>query len=319
MRDLAVGPTCGESDTIVFLTLLATLAVLGQAPATPASSEAPLTVLIAPPDAAGVPSHIVSFAQEHVYEQLKTQGLQVVRSSELSQELSPAQRKEVLGCNRLEAACRITLGEAAQADVVLISELVQFLSGYRVGLKAYSTRDGELLAEHYVPGVREDQLLDALTRDCEKVLPPVRQALRPSGTPVVQTPTPVTPPPTQPVRPTPEVTASRSGAPGWAWLPAAGGAVLLGAGTYFLVQAGQDYRAIKNLQLKDAAEGEQRLASGKRSQLLSQGAYALGAAGVVTTGLIYLLSGKHEEAPKVRPTAAVGPAGGMVGVAGTLP
>jgi hypothetical protein len=316
VRDLAVGPTCGESDTIVFLTLLATLAVLGQAPV---SAEAPLTVLIAPPDAAGVPSHIVSFAQEHVYEQLKTQGLQVVRASELSQDLPPAQRKEVLGCNRLEAACRITLGEAAQADVVLISELVQFLSGYRVGIKAYATRDGELLAEHYVPGVREDQLLDALTLDCEKVLPPVRQALRPSGTPVVQTPTPVTPPPTQPVRPTPEVTASRSGAPGWAWLPAAGGAVLLGAGTYFLVQAGNDYRALKNLDIKDADEGAQRLASGKRSQLLSQGAYALGAAGVVTTGLIYLLSGKHEGTSQVRPTAAVGPGGGMVGVAGTLP
>ena len=43
-----------------------------------------LTVLIAPPEAAGVPSHIVSFAQEHVYEQLKSQGLQVVRASELS-------------------------------------------------------------------------------------------------------------------------------------------------------------------------------------------------------------------------------------------
>lgn len=316
MRDLAVGPTCGESDAIVFLTLLATLAVLGQAPAT---SEAPLTVLIAPPDASGVPSHIVSFAQEHVYEQLKTKGLQVVRASELSQDLSPAQRKEVLGCNRLEAACRITLGEAAQADVVLISELVQFMSGYRVGVKAYATRDGELLAEHYVPGVREDQLLDALTRDCEKVLPTVRQTLRPSGTPVVRTPAPVTPPPTQPVKPAPEVTASRSGAPGWAWLPAAGGAVLLGAGTYFLVQAGNDYRALKNLDIQSADEGAQRLASGKRSQLLSQGAYALGAAGVVTTGLIYLLSGKHEDAPKVRPTASVGPAGGMVGVAGTLP
>ena len=146
----------------------------------------------------------------------------------------------MLGCNRLEAACRITLGEAAEADVVLISELVLFMSGYRVGLKAYATRDGELLAEYYVPGVREDQLLDALTRDCEKVLPPVRQALFPSGTPVVQPQTPVTLPPTQqPVRPTPpEVAASRSGAPGRAWLPAAGGAVLLGAGTYFLAEAG---------------------------------------------------------------------------------
>ncbi|MFY0526159.1 hypothetical protein ACN28I_24435 [Archangium gephyra] len=174
----------------MFLSLLATLVVLGQAPAT---SEAPLTVLIAPPEAAGVPSHIVSFAQEHVYEQLKTQGLQVVRASELSQRLPPAQRKTVLGCNRLEAACRITMGEAAQADAVVIAELVQFLSGYRVGLKAYATRDGEQLSEHYVPGVREDQLLDALTQASEKVVPPVRRALRPSSEPLVETPAPAPP------------------------------------------------------------------------------------------------------------------------------
>jgi hypothetical protein len=303
----------------VFLSLLATLVVLGQAPAT---SEAPLTVLIAPPEAAGVPSHIVSFAQEHVYEQLKTQGLQVVRASELSQRLPPAQRKTVLGCNRLEAACRITLGEAAQADVVMIAELVQFLSGYRVGLKAYATRDGEQLSEHYVPGVREDQLLDALTQAGDKVVPPVRRALRPSSLdpitevqPQVITPTPVQPGPVKS-----QVTASRTGAPGWAWLPATGGAVLLGVGTAFLVQAGNDYKALRARQFTDPKDGERLLASGTQAQWLSRGAFAAGAAGVVTTGLIYLLSGKDEGKPSlVRPTASVGNGGGMVGVAGTLP
>ncbi|OJT25323.1 hypothetical protein BO221_11910 [Archangium sp. Cb G35] len=302
----------------MFLSLLATLVVLGQ---TPTTSEAPLTVLIAPPEAAGVPSHIVSFAQEHVYEQLKTQGLQVVRASELSQRLPPAQRKTVLGCNRLEAACRITLGEAAQADVVMIAELVQFLSGYRVGLKAYATRDGEQLSEHYVPGVREDQLLDALTQSSDKVVPPVRRALRPSLEPIVEAPVqPTTATPLQPVPVKPEVTASRSGAPGWAWLPAAGGAVLLGAGTLFFMQAGNDYKALQARQFTDPSEGERLRDSGARAQWLSRGSFAVGAVGVVTTGLIYLLSGKNEGSPsQVRPTASVGNGGGMVGVAGTLP
>lgn len=302
----------------MFLTLLATLVVLGQ---TPATSEAPLTVLIAPPEAAGVPSHIVSFAQEHVYEQLKSQGLQVVRASELSQRLPPAQRKTVLGCNRLEAACRITLGEAAQADVVMIAELVQFLSGYRVGLKAYATRDGEQLSEHYVPGVREDQLLDALTQSCDKLMSPVRRALRPSSAPVVEVqPQPITPTPVQPVQPRPELTTSRSSAPGWAWLPAAGGAVLLGVGTVFYVQATNDYNALKEMRVSGPEDGARLRDSGKRSQLLSQVSFGVGAAGVVTTGLIYLLSGKDKGEPvQVRPTASVVNGGGMVGVAGTLP
>ncbi len=301
----------------MFLPLLATLAVLGQAPA---SSVTPLTVLIAPPEAAGVPSHIISFAQEHVAEQLKTQGLQVVRASDLSQQLPPSQRKAVLGCDRLEAACRITLGEAAQADAVMIAELVQFLSGYRVGLKAYATRDGELLAEHYEPGVREDQLLDALTRASERVVPPVLQALRPALAPIVETPLPPLDPLPRPGQTDPTVKATRAGPPGWAWMPAAGGAVLLGVGTVFLVKAGQDYAELEARQFENLNRGAQLQASGQRAQNLSRVAYAVGAAGVVTSGLIYLLSGKDKgETVKVQPTASVGTGGGMVGLVGTLP
>jgi hypothetical protein len=309
---------CGESGDIVFLPLLATLVVLSQAPAT---SEAPLTLLIAPPDAAGVPSHIISFAQEHVNEQLRTQGLLVVRASELSQRLPPTQRKEVLGCNRAEAACRITLGEAAEADAVLIVELVQFLSGYRVGLKAYATRDGELLAEYYVPGVREDQLLDALTLASEKVVPTVRQALRPTTSgPIVQTPPPPQDTPLKPVQPPPPTKVRRSNAPGWAWVPAAGGAALLGVGTYFYLDAGKNYRELTDPALADKQKGMDLKAAGERSQNLSRAAFALGAAGVVTTGLVYILSGTREEdAVQVRPTASVSQQGGMVGLVGTLP
>lgn len=301
----------------MFLPLLATLAVLGQAPA---SSEAPLTVLIAPPDAAGVPSHIVSFAQEHVYEQLKTQGMQVVRASEMSQQLPAAERKAVLGCNRLEPACRITLGEAAKSDAVVIVELVQFLSGYRVGLKAYATRDGELISEYFVPGVREDQLLDALSQAVEKVVPPVNKALRHPSAPIVEAPPPSQPvKPVVPPKPAPEV-SRRSGAPGWAWVPAAGGVVLAGVGTYFLLDAGKDYRALTTGSFSDPKQGEQLKQSGQLSQTLSRGAYVLGAAGLVTSGVIYLLSGKSgNETEHVRPTASVGPTGGMIGVAGTLP
>ncbi len=288
--------------------------MLGQAPA---SSEAPLTVLIAPPEAAGVPSHIVSFAQEHVYEQLKTQGLQVVRASELSQRLPPAQRKAVLGCNRLEAACRITLGEAAQADAVMVAELVQFLSGYRVGLKAYATRDGELLSEYYVPGVREDQLLDALTQASDKVVPQVRQVLRPA--PVVQTPPPQDTP-VRPMEPALLVAPARANPRAWAWAPAAGGAVLLGVGTVFFVQAGKDFRALEDRSFEDPARGVLLRDSGIRSQNLARAAFALGAAGVVTSGLIYMLAGDApSDAVEVRPTASVGNGGGMVGLVGTLP
>ncbi|WNG23530.1 hypothetical protein F0U62_05405 [Cystobacter fuscus] len=304
----------------MFLSLLTTLVVLGQAPASPPSAS-PLTVLIAPPDAAGVPPHIVSFAQEHVYEQLKTEGLQVIRASELSQGLPAAQRKAVLGCNRLEAACRITLGEAAVADVVMIAELVQFLSGYRVGLKAYATRDGELLAEYYVPGVHEDQLLDAFTEASNKVLPPVLRALRPAQEPVAQTPT------VTPGAQTPGATGTRSGAatvrqgtPEWAWMPAAGGAVMLGLGTLFTIQAGNNHYRLSNGSFSTPADARAERDAGIRNQALGTTGIVLGVAGVATTGALYLLKGKGPlDVLPVRPTVSVGPSGGSVGLVGTLP
>ncbi|ATB35556.1 hypothetical protein CYFUS_000969 [Cystobacter fuscus] len=305
----------------MFLSLLTTLVVLGQAPASPPSAS-PLTVLIAPPDAAGVPSHIVSFAQEHVYEQLKTEGLQVIRTSELSQGLPPAQRKAVLGCNRLEAACRITLGEAAVADVVVIAELVQFLSGYRVGLKAYATRDGELLAEYYVPGVHEDQLLDAFTEASNKVLPPVLRALRPAQEPVAQTPT-VTPGAQTPGATGPQSPGAatvRQGTPEWAWMPAAGGAVMLGLGTFFTIQAGNNHYRLTNGNFNTPQDARNERDAGIRNQTLGTTAFVLGAAGVATTGVLYLLKGKSpRDVLPVRPTASVGPSGGSVGLVGTLP
>ena len=311
---------------MLLLPLLATLALLGQ---TPASTEAPISVVIAPPEAPGVPSAIVSFAEEHVYEQLKTQGLTVVSAAELSQTLPAAERKTVFGCSRQDASCRITLGEAAQADVVMLVELVQFLSGYRVALKAYTTRDGELLADYFVPGVRDDQLLDAFTLATEKVLPVVRRTLRPQS--VVPGPTnptnpttlpprttPQTPQVTLPLTPVPEVKVTRSAAPGWAWVPAAGGAVLLGVGGYFYWQASKADASLR----KDTLDRDKATAlanSGQRSQQISAVAAGVGAAGVVTTGLIYLLSGRTEVAPGVRTAAMLTPSGAMVGVVGTLP
>ncbi|HEX8441825.1 MAG TPA: hypothetical protein VF697_42480, partial [Archangium sp.] len=112
----------------------------------------------------------------------------------------------------------------------------------------------------------------------------------------------------------------RSSAPGWAWAPAAGGAVLLGVGTLFYVQAGKDFRALTDPTLQDRNLGLKLRESGKRSQMLSGAAGALGAAGVVTSGLIYLLADKDKGDPvQVRPTASVGNGGGSVGLMGTLP
>ncbi len=329
--------------------LIATLALLSQAPASP---DEPITVLIAPPDTAGVPGHVVEFAQEHVSEQVRSKGLSVIRMKDFLRKFPSARRRALLRCKRTELKCLTSLGQAAQSEVVLVAELLQRIDGYRVGTKVYKTTDGALVAEHLIPGVREDGVLDALSQSLEVVVPKVRGELRPSATPppTEVPPTEVSPPPVTEVTPqgptevkpppdptevkppdvkrpppsetpvvrTPPKEPEPPGQP-WAWVPAAGGAVLAGAGTYFYLEAKKDFDTL-NADPDPTApliDGEQLASRGRRNQNLSRVAFGLGAAGIVTSVVLYLLP--TEQPPPVTPSVSVGPSGGMVGVTGTFP
>ncbi len=327
--------------------LLATLVLLTQAPTSP---DEPITVLIAPPDSAGVPAHVVEFAQEHVAEQARSKGLTVKRMKDVLRKMPAAKRRALLRCKRTELRCLTSLGEAAKTEVVLIAELMQRMDGYRVGTKVYKTADGGLVAEHLIPGVREDGMLDAITQSMDVVVPEVIKQLRPSAVPPSPPQPPDKPSGETPDKPSGETPDKPSGetpdkpsgeTPGkpsgetpkpppppklepepskrsWAWAPAAGGAVFAGVGTVFYLQAKEKHRMlVEDGSLESQLDGEQIAREGRRAQNLSRVAFGLGAAGVVTSVVLYLLPTK--ETPPVTPTVTVGPGGGMVGVAGTLP
>ncbi|MDC0710867.1 hypothetical protein POL68_20500 [Stigmatella sp. ncwal1] len=323
--------------------LLSTLFLLTQAPQAP---QEPITLLVAPSDTVGVPTHIVEFAQEHVTEQARAKGLSVKRMKDILRRLPAARRRALLRCKRTELRCLTTLGQVAKTEIVLVAELIQRPDGYRVGTKIYNSKDGALVAEHSVPGVREDGMLDALTQALDVVVPKVTHELRPGSAPAVEpvptppeepTPTPtlepapevkpgeplaVKPPELVPsvkpdVKPDPQVREVKPSHPWWTWMPAAGGAVTAGAGTYFYFQAKKKHDALKNsTSANPLLDADQIAKDGKRHQLLSRIGFGLGVAGVATSTVLYLLpQGKSS----VKPTVTVGPGGGMVGVAGTLP
>jgi len=320
--------------------LVTSLVLLNQAPAAP---DGPITALIAPPDTAGVPGHVVEFAQEHVAEQARGKGFTVIRMKDFIRKLPASKRRALLRCKRTELRCLTALGLAAKSEVVLVAELLQRMDGYRVGTKIYKTADGGLVAEHLIPGVREDGMLDAITQSLDVVVPEVKRQLRPSAEPLEPTPTeplkptpteplkptptePLKPTPTEPLKPTPtEPTEPTQPKPEpepskrpWAWAPAAGGAVFAGVGTVFYLQAKDKYDMLKTAgSAENPLNGNQLASEGRRAQNLSRVAFGLGAAGVVTSVVLYLLPVK--EKPTVTPTVTVGPGGGMVGLAGTLP
>jgi hypothetical protein len=310
--------------------LLSVLVLLAQAPApAPASPDAPLTVLLAPPDAAGAPSHLVEFSLEHVAEQLKSRGLQVVRSEDALKKLPAIRRRRLLRCIQTERRCLQSLAEAAKTEVVLVTELTLLESDYRVGSKVYTARDGALVAEELVSGVSEEGMLDALTRSLDVVVPKMRRTLRPGSEPE---PTPEPPkvvqvqPEVKPVEPSP-ITPPPMGVQGsversgglrrWAWAPAVGGLVLAGVGTVFYLDAKKQHdRLLGAGETLAPGEGERIADKGRSAQQLSRLAFGVGAAGLLTGAVFYLFPG---DAAPVRPTAAMGPGGGMVGMVGVLP
>jgi hypothetical protein len=323
----------------VLTPLLVTLVLLQQAPASP---EEPITVLIAPPDTAGVPAHVVAFAQEHIADQSRARGLKVVQMKDFIKKVPSAKRRTLLRCKRTELKCLTALGQAANTEVVLVAELLQRMDGYRVGTKIYKTQDGGLVAENLIPGVREDGMLDALTQSLDAVVPAMNKALRPSATP----PTPEKPPeppkpdenpphdgdkpPVEPKKnpppeelhqpppsPTPVAPAPKMNLRRLAWVPAAGGVVLAGTGTFFFLQARDRYNQLdKPTGSGTPIDGNKIASEGRQKQTLSRIFFGLGAAGLVTGGVFYLFPG--DEKP-VHPTVTLAPGGGMVGVAGTLP
>ncbi|MFP2913393.1 hypothetical protein ACLESD_52040, partial [Pyxidicoccus sp. 3LFB2] len=100
---------------------------------------------------------------------------------------------------------------------------------------------------------------------------------------------------------------------------AAGGVALAGVGTVFYLQAGDKFDELNKGGTggPPVADPDGVVSSGRRAQTLSRVAYGLGAAGIAAGVVMFLLPGDEE--PKVQPSAAVVPGGGMVGVSGTWP
>lgn len=256
--------------------LLATLTLLAQLPS-PAATPTPVGVVRVPAlEAAGVPSHVVDFCQEHLYAELQRQGFAVLRADASPDEV-----------------------RAAGARAVVVGELVHFPTGFRVTTRARTAADGKLLAEYVVQAVPEQRLLDALTEAVEAVAPKLRAQLAP----VAPTAAPVA---ERPLR-------------RWAWAPAAGGAVMLGVGTAFLLQAHSKQEELEGPRVtgEPVLDGDEVAQEGQRAQTLSRVSYALGAAGVLAGAAMYFLPVERLWGGSEPLRLQVSPRG--VGVSGVLP
>ncbi|NOK23777.1 hypothetical protein [Corallococcus carmarthensis] len=315
--------------------LAALTLVVAQAPA-PSSSAKPVTVLLAPTDVTrGTPRYLVGTAQEHVAEQLKARGLEVIRVEDVTRTLPKKKRTAMMRCNRTQPSCIASLGVAAKTDVVMVTEIGPYLNAYKAGVRVYTAQDGAPLVEESVPGVSEDQVLDALSKSLDVVVPRTLRVLRPEPvappvTPPVAQQTPnVTPGVKQPV-PGPDLTpgvqpptelgltdtptVETPGRRKWAWVPAAGGVVLAGVGTVFYMQSRGKLSDLNKNEYPTLAEAEKVRDSGKRSQTLGVVGIGVGAAAIAAGALMYFLPVKQTN---VQPSVTLTPQGGGLSFAGT--
>ncbi|WP_205522568.1 hypothetical protein [Myxococcus eversor] len=293
-----------------------------------------MSVLIAPPDATGAPSHIVEFAQEHLAEQLESRGMRVIRIENVTRKLPVSRRRTLLRCKRTEAPCLQWLGTVSKAEVVLVAELVLGTSGYRAGVRAYAAKDGALISKNLVADVPEDKLLDTLTQTLDVVAPDTQRALRglPPAPPIDDVPPPTrpaprpsvqdVPPPTvvaaPPLVETAPVVATKSSARRWAWLPAAGGVALAGVGTVFYLKAKDRYDTLEQATVDAPVRDSKALVSeGKQAQTVSRVTLGLGAAGLIAGAVMFLWP--DDPPAQATPSVAVSSGGAMVGLSGTWP
>lgn len=156
--------------------LLLTVALLHQAPAAP---EPPLTLLVAPLDARGVPSRVVKLGQKHLEQEVKARGAQVTTVAVLARQLPPKLRKALLKCKRTQPSCLSALAAAAQSQGVVVAELRAVARDYSVTLRVHGG-DGALMEQHSLKVPKKNlDLLSAISQSVGVVLPQVRERLRP--------------------------------------------------------------------------------------------------------------------------------------------
>jgi hypothetical protein len=141
-----------------------------------AASAASVPKLAAPGlNGVGLEAAFASFAGEHLAQQLREAGLEVVTGSEIGAVLGLERQKEMLGCTA--GACLTELANALGADGVVMGDLAQIGSKIALNVKVISARDARTLASYSSRVEGREALLDALTQAAKKMAPDVAKAL----------------------------------------------------------------------------------------------------------------------------------------------
>ena len=232
-----------------------------------------------------VPAELVTFLGERLATRLHDRGVEVVTSRDIATVLGQERQKQLLGCAEGASSCMAELAGALGADGTVVGDVAKLGTSWHLNLKIISSRGAKVLADYSADAADEQRLLakidEAAEEIAEKLMPP-----KPKG--------PRT----------------------YAWIPAAvGGASLVAGGAFFFDASAKHDLLLNGAGPVDDARANTLIAQGEQSQQIARIGVAIGAAALLTAGVLYLLGA---ESP-VSPGVALVPGGLTFGVAGALP
>lgn len=232
-----------------------------------------------------IPPELASFYAAEVARVLRTQGFEVITARDIATVLGMERQKQLLGCGENSGSCMAELGEALGCSAIVTANLARLDNTFQGSLRVLSSRDGKTLADERVEANGERAMIDAL----EEATVRLARKLRP-------------PPP-----------ETGGGARRLSWVPLAAGVALgIGAGVSLGVASSNDAK----IPASDEATAGRLAGEGKVLQTAGWAMAGVGAAAVVSAGLLFLLGG---EASPVAPHLSVTKAGAAVGVSGVFP
>ncbi|MBI3182332.1 MAG: hypothetical protein HYZ28_09335 [Myxococcales bacterium] len=243
----------------------------------------PGSIRLASPGLRGVnvATDLLGFYGEHLAQRLREQGVGVVTARDIETLLGLERQRQLLGCADESEACMAELASALGVDGSLVGDLARLGDTFQLNLKVVSSRDAQVRASYSGQAASEKEVLARLDEAARRL----SEAL--SGK-----------------HPAIELAASALSTPlrRQAWIPAAAGAALAGAGALFVLQSEGIHRQLADPNGPEVNDPEGVARAGWTYQGLGRVGLGLGTAGLAAAGAMYFLGG----AP-VQPRVAVGP------------
>ncbi|MBX7113559.1 MAG: hypothetical protein K1X64_04425 [Myxococcaceae bacterium] len=258
---------------------------------------APVQVAAPGFNAHGMNESAGTFYSDQVAQQLSFHGLKVMTHSEVLALLGNNRQKQLLGCNDDSSSCALELAGALGTDGLLLGEVAKVGDTYRLSVRIISSKNGEKLSSAVVSSASENSLLEAFSAISATM---ANEAVsRARGEPAVAS----------------SVSTLRTGTRRFFWIPAAVGALALGAGTFEYFQAKARYDRLRSSETLIEPDPTRLRSEGQTAQTLAFAGFGVGAAALLGAGGLLMFGSEAT----VETGVVLVPDGGGISISGVLP